>query len=189
VRLPLRRKHARLRLLPLYLGGAGLAWLARPTPWSLGLGAALVAAGLALRAWGAGHLVKTQELAVSGPYARLRHPLYAGALLVGLGFGAAAGGAALAGVAALGAPFFLLYYLPYKERIESARLERRHGAAYAAYQARVPALWPARRRYAPGPPAAAGRRRWSRARFRANHELRVLAAGLAGLALLVTRAL
>jgi protein-S-isoprenylcysteine O-methyltransferase Ste14 len=175
------RKHARLRLLPLYLAVLALWAVARPSAWSLAVGGLLVAAGLALRAWGAGHLVKTDRLAASGPYARLRHPLYAGSLLVGLGLGASAGGVALAAVASAGLPFFLLYYLPYKERIESARLERRHGAAYAEYRARVPALLP-------GPAfRGAGAERWSPARYRANHEAGTAVAVLATLAAIALR--
>ena len=175
----LLRKYARPRLLPLYAATVGLAAVAEPTPLGFALGGSLVVAGLALRAWGAGYLVKTQRLAMEGPYARVRHPLYVGSLLIGLGFGTLSGAAGLLGVLGLGLPFFLLYYVPYKERIESARLERRFGAAYAAYRARVPALLPRLPRGAssPGPSSAAGA--WSLARLRHNHELGTNAAVLA----------
>ena len=56
------------------------------------MGGIVAAAGGALRAWGAGHLVKTDRLAVAGPYAFLRHPPDAGTLLAVLGLGAAAAG-------------------------------------------------------------------------------------------------
>jgi hypothetical protein len=118
----------------------------------------------------------------------VRHPLYAGTLLVALGLGVAAGppGAALA----LGAfaPFFLLYYLPYKDRIEGARLERRFGEAYAAWRRGVPALWPRRAAFRGGSgedPSA----RWSAARFRANDEAGALLAVAAGWLCLALRGL
>ena len=56
-------------------------------------------------------------------------------------------------------PFFFLYYLPYKDRIESARLERRYGPDYARLPRAVPALLPAlapSRRPAPRGPRSAG---------------------------------
>lgn len=171
MRHPLRRKTLGPRLLPLY--ALGLLWLAlaRPTPASLAAGGLVAALGAALRAWGAGHLVKTDRLVVAGPYAFLRHPLYAGTLLAVIGLGVAAGRSSLALVVAVFVPFFLLYYLPYKDRIEGARLERRYGEAYADWRRSVPALLP---RIAPWRPAVAvppgTRPRWSAARFRANDE-------------------
>lgn len=197
MRLPFRRKYLRARLAPVYLLAVALFLLAEPSPAGLALGAGLVSAGLALRAWGAGHLVKTDRLVTTGPYAYLRHPLYAGTLLVGTGLAAAAGRVGWVLLAGGLLPFFFLYYLPYKERIESARLERRYGEAYAAYRRAVPALWPARQAFrggAPAPEAGAGSRQdappgggWSRARFLANDEQGALLASLAGLALLALR--
>jgi len=168
---PFRRKNLSPRLLPLYVLAAAAFVFARPAPAGFAIGAGLVGCGMALRIWGAGHLVKTDRLTISGPYAHLRHPLYAGTGIVALGFAImAGGGVAWVGILVL-LPFFLLYYVPYKERIESARLERRYGAAYQAYRDAVGALLPT---LAPwGPPdslASEGGRRWSLARFRANSE-------------------
>ena len=77
-------------------------------------------------------------------------------------------------------PVFFLYYLPYKDRVESARLERRYGLAFACYREAVPALLPSMTRWSP-PPDLSGTasRRWSRRRFRENGEL----ANLAGVGL------
>ncbi len=164
------------------LGAGCVLALADPGHAGLALGGPLVSTGAALRVWGAGHLVKTDRLTVTGPYAHLRHPLYAGTLLLGTGFGLVAGpfGAGLVAVGFL--PFFFAYYLPYKERIEGARLERRFGPAYVAYRAAVPRLWPARAPFRPAHAAAIAERRWSRARFRENGEAGVLllVSGLAG---------
>ena len=171
VKHPFRRKNLSLRLLPCYLIAAAAFAFAKPTAIGFVLGGALVSAGAALRVWGAGHLLKNDRLTVSGPYAHLRHPLYAGTLLLGVGFAVIAGGVALVLVVSCITPLFFFYYLPYKDRIESARLERRYGAAYASYCAGVPLLVPALVPWRP-PAALAGERGrcWSLERFRGNSE-------------------
>ena len=67
-------------------------------------------------------------------------------------------------------PVFFLYYLPYKERVESARLELRHGSAYAEYHHAVPALLPSLVRFAPARDGRPARERWSIERLRENDE-------------------
>lgn len=171
MRHPFRRKNLSPRLLPLYALGLLWLWLAEPTPGSLAAGGLVAALGAALRAWGAGHLLKTDRLVVAGPYAHLRHPLYAGTFLAVIGLGAAAGRLSLAVVASVFVPFFLLYYLPYKDRIEGARLERRYGEAYAGWRRSVPAILPRLAAWRPGGAApCTARPRWSADRFRANDE-------------------
>lgn len=188
MRHPFRRKHLGPRLLPFYACGALAFWLARPSALTLAAGGALIAAGSLLRAWGAGHLRKNDDFVVSGPYAHLRHPLYAGTLLIGTGFGVAAGTWGLVLVVGFLLPVFFVYYLPYKDRIESARLERRYGAAYAGYRDAVPRLLPSAAAWTP-PPGAQVRtdRRWTRERFRENHELGTQLFAAAALALLALR--
>jgi protein-S-isoprenylcysteine O-methyltransferase Ste14 len=197
VRLPVRRKYLRARLAPLYLLGLAFFLLADPGPLGLVFGAALVSGGLALRAWGAGHLVKTDRLVTTGPYAHLRHPLYAGTLLIAIGLAAAAGPLGIGLLFGAVLPFFFVYYFPYKERIESARLEGRYGDAYTAYRRAVPALWPARSAWrgralglAPGIVAAETQERddgWTSARYLANDEQGAGLASLLGLALIALR--
>jgi protein-S-isoprenylcysteine O-methyltransferase Ste14 len=188
VKHPFRRKHLSPRLLPFYVLAIAAFVFARPSAARFAVGLALIVAGLGLRAWGAGHLVKTDRLTISGPYAHLRHPLYAGTLLVGVGFALVAGGVALSLGLVLGLPAFFLYYLPYKERIESARLERRYGADYAAYRATVPAILP--RWSAWRPPAALAsdhRSSWSLDRFVGNSEHATLVGVGVGVLLLSLR--
>jgi len=50
------------------------------------LGIALILLGLGMRSWAAGTLKKRTQLATSGPYQLMRHPLYAGSLCLMLGF-------------------------------------------------------------------------------------------------------
>lgn len=200
MRLPFRRKYLRARLAPLYLLGLAIFLLADPGFAGLALGAVLVSGGLALRAWGAGHLVKTERLVTTGPYAHLRHPLYAGTLLVASGLATAAGPVGVVLLLGVLIPFFFLYYFPYKERVESARLEGRYGEAYTAYRRQVPALWPARSAWRSGPPATArgettpataarmeGEGGWSGARYLANDEQGAGMASLLGFALIALR--
>lgn len=49
-------------------------------------GMALLVGGLLLRSWAAGVIEKQSVLAVTGPYALVRHPLYLGSFLIALGF-------------------------------------------------------------------------------------------------------
>jgi len=141
VRNPFRLKNLNRRFLPAFcVALAGLA-LADPSPGSLALGSCGVVLGLALRSWGAGHLVKRDQLTRTGPYVHLRHPLYAGTFLIGAGFGVAMGPVGWGLLAGTGLWFALIYF-PAKERRESELLEQCHGFAYVSYRARVPALVP-----------------------------------------------
>ena len=145
-------------------------WLARPSWWSLGLGAAIGLAGACLRVWAAGHIEKGVEVTTSGPYRWMRHPLYVGSTLLGLGFAAAARHP----VAALLIVLYLAVSLSQAARFEEARLRAELGGAYD--------------RYARGA-AAAGDRRWSAARAVRNREGQALAGALAALVLLGLKAL
>lgn len=80
---------------------------ARPTPLSLLLGAAVAAAGLAVRAWASGHLRKMAELTTSGPYSFTRNPLYLGTFLMVVGASLAGGVWWLA--LAVGSAYLLVY--------------------------------------------------------------------------------
>jgi protein-S-isoprenylcysteine O-methyltransferase Ste14 len=112
-------------------------WLARPTWRSIGLGGLLIAPGLLIRALASGHVRKNEALAISGPYAYTRNPLYFGSLLVGSGFAVAARSPAVG--AALVVMFFAIY-LPViraEERFLSGKF-----AEFEEYARRVPRMWP-----------------------------------------------
>jgi len=168
---------ARLRVPMGFLLVAAFAWFALPTPRSLACGIPVSLAGLALRAWAAGHLAKDKQLATGGPYAYIRNPLYLGTLLVALGLATAARGVWLA---ALFAAVFLLVYLP-AVMLEEQHLNRLF-PEYAAYAAAVPGLIPHRR---PHPGAS----RFSPALYWKNREYQALAGFAAGLAWLIYRAM
>lgn len=165
-----------LRLLGVYLFIAALVLLARPTRGLLLAGAALAGIGEAIRIWAAGHLQKSIRLATSGPYAYTQNPLYLGRLLILTGLGLAARSEWGLNYLALAAGYlvFFLYYIPRKLRVEGARLERIHGAAYAAYRRSVPILIPSAR------PFRGDASRWSFRQVIRNQEPLVLA-GVIGL--------
>jgi len=185
MRHPVRRKNLSPRLIPFYLTiGVGL-WFAQPSAESLALAAPFISAGSLLRIWGAGYLVKTNRLITAGPYAHLRHPLYAGTLMLAVGFGLASGPVGLGVVVLVFAPAFFGYYLPYKERVESERLLARYGQAYEAYRVAVPSLIPRVRGFSPPKDwPYETNTRWSRERFRENNEFGTLLGVTAGVVLL-----
>jgi protein-S-isoprenylcysteine O-methyltransferase Ste14 len=54
-------------------------------------GLLLASAGMAVRLWASGHIKKDKALATDGPYGYVRHPLYVGNILLGIGFSLACG--------------------------------------------------------------------------------------------------
>lgn len=81
-------RHIRV---PLGFGFAVLYfWLAKPTSRSIIAGGCVALMGLILRGIASGHVTKNELLAISGPYAYVRNPLYLGSLVLGAGFAVAA---------------------------------------------------------------------------------------------------
>ena len=127
----------RLRIpLGFLLGGLYLAF-ARPTPGSLLVGGAVAFLGVLVRAWAAGHIVKNDRLATTGPYAHTRNPLYFGSFLIAAGFAIAAHWSLLLLVIA----FFALVYGP-TIRSEREYVRSRFPDAYDDYARNVPAFVP-----------------------------------------------
>lgn len=111
---------------------------ARPTALSIAIGGAVAAAGVLIRAWSSGHIRKAKKLAVSGPYAYTRNPLYLGSLILGLGFAVASG------VWWLGVLFIILFlgiYLPVM-RVEVGDMQRIFGDEFNSYRQNVPLFLP-----------------------------------------------
>jgi len=182
VRNPIRVKNLRMRFLPLYAAGLVLLFWVRPTLSEYAVGLTAVLLGAVLRTWGAGHLVKTTSLTITGPYARMRHPLYVGTLLCGCGIAVMFGGWWALCVLGVLLPWFFLGYFPRKERLESARLEALYGEAFARYRAEVPALRPRLVAWIPPPQGTLVGDpdcRWSMERYSENNELGTLLALLA----------
>ncbi len=129
-RVPLIRRLARWRV-PLGFAAAGAAFvLASPTPSSWLTGMLIAVPGALLRLWAAGHIEKGREITRSGPYRYVRHPLYLGSSLLGIGFAASS---ASLWVLAL-AMTYLGLTLAAAIRAEEATLDARFPGEYTAYR-------------------------------------------------------
>ena len=131
-------KIARRIRVPLgFLFAVFYFYRARPDWLSLTLGAAVAALGVFLRAMASGHVKKNEELAMTGPYAYCRNPLYLGSIIIAIGFAIASRDVWVAvGIVVL----FTLIYVPVI-RSEEAFLRQRF-AIYADYAQSVPRLLP-----------------------------------------------
>ena len=124
------KRLARLRVPLGFLCAVAAFVLARPTwsSWSLGLAIAILGEGV--RIWAAGHIEKGREITNSGPYRFVRHPLYLGSALLGVGFITAAMSVPVALVVVLyfGTTIFAAI------RTEEATLDARFDGAYTNYR-------------------------------------------------------
>src|SRR5262249_5336727 len=106
-----------------YFVAIAVLWFAHPVPSSILYGAAVGLRGLAIRAAAAGHLHKQEVLAVSGPYAHTRNPLYLGSAVLTLG-------AAIAMHSWISALLLLVYFAVFYTAVmrrEEFELRKRHG--------------------------------------------------------------
>jgi protein-S-isoprenylcysteine O-methyltransferase Ste14 len=175
MRNPIRLKNLNARFLPFYVLGFTILILQPPRPEGLVIALPLIVAGAGLRGWGAGHLVKNDQLTTTGPYAHLRHPLYLGTILVATGFAVWIGGVLTLAVLGLLWPWFAFHYFPRKERSESSRLEAAFGEHFLRYRRGVPALWPRLRGW-DDEPTPGVRASWKFDRYEDNNELGTLLA-------------
>lgn len=149
-----------------------LLLLAQPQPVTYVIGCCLLAIGLWIRIWGCGHLRKNKEVITSGPYRYVKNPLYVGTFVIAVGGIVAAGGPQMPALliwTVLGPVFLILFfgfYMPRKKRIESGRLTKYFGEAYAVYDRAVPDFVPQLRPY-----PAAVQQPWQLAVFLDNHEI------------------
>lgn len=118
--------------------GVILFLLARPTPVSIWAGIPIVLAGEAIRVWASGCINKAATLAREGPYAYVRHPLYLGSFLIGLGF------AVMASHVAVFVGFLAAFYAIYRPAIvnEDRWMADRFGEQWHSYRAKVPPFFP-----------------------------------------------
>jgi len=115
-----------------------------PRPALRAEGLVLLVLGELVRLWAVGHIGRRSRtrgegvgaLVRTGPYARLRNPLYVGNLLLWAGFGVLAWPAALLVVPALMLHYALIV------RWEERQLLAQIGREYALYLVEVPRWWP-----------------------------------------------
>ena len=104
---------------------------ATPTGNSLVSGVPIAVVGEAIRIWASGHLVKGKEVTTSGPYAWVRHPLYVGSSIMGLGFVITASSWLVAAVVCC----YLIVMIPAAVLLEEATLRASFGDVHARYVA------------------------------------------------------
>ncbi len=146
----------------------------------------MVLLGLGIRAWAAGILEKDRELAVSGPYAFTRNPLYLGSFVIGIG-------AVIAGaVPWFGLLFVAFFAIMYRGAMvrENERLTERFGLNYRRYRDAVPMFLPRATRYDPPPESRPGPETgsFSVARYLRNREYEALLGAAAAFGLLSLKA-
>lgn len=123
--------------------------LAQPRSWVLlVMGLLISASGVLLRQWSAGCIKKMDELAVQGPYALIRHPLYTGSFLLAVGFLVSSTSfwplAALERTLLFWSLLWILmdsFYLP-KIRKEEKELKEKFGENYSQYCQKVARFLP-----------------------------------------------
>jgi protein-S-isoprenylcysteine O-methyltransferase Ste14 len=167
---------ARLRILIVLLGLVPFFYLAKGPPLWLAL--VFMVPGELLQLWAAANLFKNEALAQTGPYAWIRNPMYVGRFLVGVGL------TLIVAVWWWLLPVYVVIYAVYVHaRVlrEEGRLREYLGEPYVEYCSRV-GRWLPRR---------LGRLHdslsWSWENVRRNRQLRVTAALLVVLLLVVVR--
>jgi protein-S-isoprenylcysteine O-methyltransferase Ste14 len=115
-------------------------------PWRAGIGLVLFAAGLGFAVWARIHIGRNwgtpmsqkddPELVTSGPYRLVRHPIYSGILVAGVGTAVALSWAWLIAVALAGV------YFVYSATIEERNLTEQFPDGYPAYSRSTKMLVP-----------------------------------------------
>lgn len=174
----LRYHEASRQLLAVVLIGL-FAVTARPTELAAAIGLPLAIIGTAVRLYASGFIMKNAELATTGPYAFVRHPLYTGNILLVIGFAIAN---AQWWPVPLSLAFFWFYY-PTAIEYEDRKLHRLFGTQWEQWAARTPALVPTFKGAARSEPGS-----WSFAKsMRKNGELVIAAFVVLSLALVIAR--
>jgi len=117
-----------------------------PDPWLEGIGLAIFTCGLALAVWARRYLGRNwgtpmsekvdPELVTTGPYARVRHPIYSGMILAMVGTAVAVSWYWLIAVALLGG------YFVYSALVEERYMTALFPDAYPAYKRSTKMLIP-----------------------------------------------
>ncbi len=106
-------------------------------------GFALALIGQVWRIYAAGVIYKNKQLATTGAYSLVRHPLYLGNFLILIGFTIACAN----WIVVLVVLFFFWFYYPAAIRYEDAKLERIFGDAWRNWSNSTPAMFPTRLRW------------------------------------------
>lgn len=173
------RVARRIRVPMGFVVAALFLWLAQPSWLSLAWSLWVVVPGVWLRGYASGYVKKNAELAVSGPYAYTRNPLYLGSMLIAFGF---AGASRSVWIFLALAILFAVIYAP-TIRSEEEYL-RGHFANFGEYVRQVPRLLP---RLTPAPMTLAASGRFSRKLYLQHREYNALLGATAIYAALALR--
>jgi protein-S-isoprenylcysteine O-methyltransferase Ste14 len=131
----------------------GLSYLIFSKPASvtaLIIGVSLGIIGETIRLVASGYIIKTDELATYGPYSYVRHPLYLGSFIMGLGMCIALFSFSYMFHALLFTIAFVLFffsvYIPVLKKEESVLIEK-YKEEYLDYKSKVPMLFPSFKPY------------------------------------------
>lgn len=114
------------------------AWWATPVRELFWPGAVIAVVGILVRLYASGFVMKNKELATTGPYSLMRHPLYTGNILMLVGFCLANG---MLWPWLVGA-FFLWFWYPPTIAYEDKKLHGIFGDSWQEWSSRTPALVP-----------------------------------------------
>ena len=105
----------------------------------------IAAMGQLWRIYAAGVIHKNRQLASTGAYSLVRHPLYLGNFLILGGFTVACGNWIVVAVVA----FFFFFYYPAAIRYEDHKLEEIFGEQWRSWSQNIPAMFPTRLKWQP----------------------------------------
>jgi protein-S-isoprenylcysteine O-methyltransferase Ste14 len=136
----------RIRFNEILRQGIGLllvavcAYFARAETGTVVIGLAMAVAGQIFRIYAAGYIHKNKQLASTGPYALVRHPLYLGNFLILVGFTIASANLYVTITVIL---FFLIWY-PAAIAYEDSKLENIFEDEWRAWSKNIRAIIPGR---------------------------------------------
>lgn len=136
----------RIRFNEILRQGIGLllvavcAHFAQPTSYMVPIGLTLAVLGQLFRIYAAGFIHKNKQLASTGPYALVRHPLYLGNFMILIGFALAAANLYVW----IGVGLFFLIWYPAAIAYEDSKLERIFEDEWRSWSKDIRALIPGR---------------------------------------------
>lgn len=140
----------RIRFNEILRQGIGLllvavcAYFARVDNGTVAVGLGIALLGQIFRIYAAGYIFKNKQLATTGPYALVRHPLYLGNFLILMGFVLASANLYVL----LGVIIFFLVWYPAAVTYEDGKLERIFGDEWREWSSNRRAIIPGRCRWA-----------------------------------------
>jgi protein-S-isoprenylcysteine O-methyltransferase Ste14 len=116
------------------------AYFAKPDIGTVAIGLAMALVGQVFRIYAAGFIFKNKQLASSGPYALVRHPLYLGNFLILIGFTLATANLYVA----IGVIVFFLIWYPAAIAYEDSKLENIFEEEWREWSKNIRAIIPGR---------------------------------------------